>query len=86
MRLMGAGLLKPKNPILGADIAGRVEAVGKNLILAVNGYHPLSDYKRALNPNGLYVAAGGFMAQVFQAILLGPLISIEGIRNWAAWA
>lgn len=28
MRLMGAGLLRPKNPRLGADIAGRVEAVG----------------------------------------------------------
>jgi len=30
VRLMGAGLLKPENPILGADIAGRVEAVGRN--------------------------------------------------------
>src|SRR5437763_17194649 len=29
-RLM-SGLLKPKNTILGADIAGRVEAVGKNV-------------------------------------------------------
>jgi len=28
IRLMGAGLLKPKHKILGADIAGRVEAVG----------------------------------------------------------
>ena len=28
IRLMGAGLLKPKHRILGADIAGRVEAVG----------------------------------------------------------
>ena len=27
IRLMGNGLLKPKNKILGADIAGRVEAV-----------------------------------------------------------
>ena len=28
---MGGGLLKPKNTILGADIAGRVESVGKNV-------------------------------------------------------
>ena len=31
IRLMAGGLLKPKNPILGADVAGRVEAVGSNV-------------------------------------------------------
>ena len=31
MRLMGVGLFRPKNTILGADIAGRVEAVGRNV-------------------------------------------------------
>ena len=31
VRLMGAGLLKPKNQILGADLAGQVEAVGRNV-------------------------------------------------------
>jgi NADPH:quinone reductase-like Zn-dependent oxidoreductase len=31
IRLMGGGLLKPKYNRLGADIAGRVEAVGKNI-------------------------------------------------------
>jgi NADPH:quinone reductase-like Zn-dependent oxidoreductase len=31
VRLMVCGLLKPKNKILGADIAGRVETVGRNV-------------------------------------------------------
>ena len=31
IRLMGGGLLKPKYTRLGADVAGRIEAVGKNV-------------------------------------------------------
>src|SRR5512136_3068519 len=31
VRLMAGGVLKPKNTILGADVAGRVEAVGRNV-------------------------------------------------------
>ena len=38
-----------------------------DLILAVNGYHPISDYMRALKPEGTYVVAGGSMFQLFQA-------------------
>jgi NADPH:quinone reductase-like Zn-dependent oxidoreductase len=29
------------------------------MILAVNGYHPIGDFKRALTPNGIYGMAGG---------------------------
>ena len=49
-----------------------------DLILAVNGYHPISAYKRALAPRGIYVMAGGTPAQIFQAMLLGPLMSKNG--------
>jgi len=46
-----------------------------DLIFAVNGNHPLSAYQRALNPQGIYVCAGGALSQLFQAMLLGPLVS-----------
>lgn len=46
-----------------------------DLILAINGYHPLLAYRRALSPQGIYVCAGGTIPQVFQAMLLGPLMS-----------
>ncbi len=49
-----------------------------DLIFAVNGYHSLSAYKRALNPQGIYVCAGGTLPQFFQAMLLGSLMSRTG--------
>lgn len=39
-----------------------------DLILAVNGYHPLSHYLHALTPQGSYVVAGGSMRQLFRAM------------------
>jgi len=49
-----------------------------DLIFAVNGYHSLSAYKRALNPQGIYVCAGGTLPQIFQAMLLGSSMSRKG--------
>jgi NADPH:quinone reductase-like Zn-dependent oxidoreductase len=49
-----------------------------DLILAANGYHPISAYKRALSPKGIYVMSGGSLTQVFQAMLIGPLVSMTG--------
>ncbi|MDM5326649.1 NAD(P)-dependent alcohol dehydrogenase [Neobacillus sp. CF12] len=46
-----------------------------DLILGVNGHQPISDYKRTLKPNGIFVHVGGSSAQMFQAMTLGPWIS-----------
>ncbi|MHB1459040.1 MAG: NAD(P)-dependent alcohol dehydrogenase [Armatimonadota bacterium] len=52
-----------------------------DLIFAANGYHPLAAYKRALGPRGIYVMSGGTMAQAFEAMLLGPMMSRAGGRK-----
>lgn len=38
-----------------------------DLILAVNGYHPIAHYLRVLEPEGTYVVAGGSMLHWLQA-------------------
>ena len=49
-----------------------------DLILAANGYHPISAYKRSLRPGGVYVVTGGSTAQMFEAMLLGPWVFRTG--------
>jgi NADPH:quinone reductase-like Zn-dependent oxidoreductase len=49
-----------------------------DLIFAVNGYHSLRAYQRALCPEGVYVCAGGTMPQIFEGMLVGPRISRNG--------
>jgi NADPH:quinone reductase-like Zn-dependent oxidoreductase len=55
-----------------------------DVILGVNGYHRLKDYQRALTPTGTYVMLGGKPAQIFEALLLGPLRSRKGGQTLAA--
>ena len=52
-----------------------------DLILAVNGYHSILAYRKALSPNGICVVAGGSMSQIFQAMLLGPFVSKFGNKK-----
>jgi NADPH:quinone reductase-like Zn-dependent oxidoreductase len=73
---------------LGADhvIDYKKEDFTKNgqqydLILAVNGYHPISAYLRALKSEGIYVVAGGSMLQLFQAAGNGKRISKTGSQK-----
>lgn len=44
-------------------------------IIAVNGYNPISKYKKCLKPNGIYVAVGGPL-QGIEGGLLGPIMSL----------
>ncbi len=49
-----------------------------DLILAVNGFHPISDSLRLLEPEGTYVVAGGSMVQLIQAARKGKQTSKTG--------
>ncbi|MFI5336267.1 MAG: NAD(P)-dependent alcohol dehydrogenase [Opitutales bacterium] len=55
-----------------------------DLILAVNGNRSIFDYRRLLSPRGTYVMIGGGVAQLFQALLLGPWLSLAGGRKLGA--
>ena len=57
-----------------------------DLILAVNGYHSIFAYRRALRPRGRYVFVGEgsnahLFRSMFQAMLLGPLLSKRSGRK-----
>jgi NADPH:quinone reductase-like Zn-dependent oxidoreductase len=52
-----------------------------DLILAANAHHSIFDYRRALSQNGIYVMAGGGLPQIFQAMLLAPLLSRLGSKK-----
>jgi NADPH:quinone reductase-like Zn-dependent oxidoreductase len=55
-----------------------------DLILGANGHHSIFEYKRSLTPKGTYVMSGGSEAQMFQALVLGPLISESRGRKLGA--
>ncbi len=49
-----------------------------DLILAVNGYHSLRAYRRALKPQGVCICVGGDLSQILEVILFGKLFSQKG--------
>jgi NADPH:quinone reductase-like Zn-dependent oxidoreductase len=48
-----------------------------DLILDNAVHRPISDYKRALGPEGIHIVVGGSMARVFQLLLLRPWLSMS---------
>jgi NADPH:quinone reductase-like Zn-dependent oxidoreductase len=49
-----------------------------DLILGANAHHSIFDYRRALSQDGIYVIVGGGLPQIFQGMLLAPLLSRIG--------
>jgi NADPH:quinone reductase-like Zn-dependent oxidoreductase len=52
-----------------------------DLILGVNAHHSISDYRRALNQHGVYVAVGGGPGRILEALLLGSFLSQLGRKK-----
>ncbi len=52
-----------------------------DLILDIAGYHSILDYRRALSSNGIYSMVGGSRFTIFQALFIGPLISMGGSKK-----
>lgn len=53
-----------------------------DLIISTAGFRSIFDYKRVLCPKGIYVTTGGSLKQIFQAMLIGPLISMFGKKKF----
>jgi len=52
------------------------QSIKYDWIFAINGYHTLSEYKRCLTRHGTYMAIGGEIKQIMQAIFSGPFRSL----------
>jgi NADPH:quinone reductase-like Zn-dependent oxidoreductase len=52
-----------------------------DLILDIKTNRSIFNYTRVLCPNGIYVTVGGSMVRLFQALLLGPWISLISNKN-----
>ena len=50
-------------------------------ILDIAGGHTIFEFRRALEPRGIYTAIPGSVPQLFQTMVVGPLISLFGRRK-----
>lgn len=47
-----------------------------DLILGVNGYQSIFHYRKMLTPTGRYIAIGGALPQILQAVALGRIVAL----------
>jgi NADPH:quinone reductase-like Zn-dependent oxidoreductase len=63
VRIMGFGLIKPKHKILGSDLAGQVEAVGRNVKQFQPGFTPYCTPSQYVQTSAVARQSGLFKSQ-----------------------
>jgi NADPH:quinone reductase-like Zn-dependent oxidoreductase len=90
-RLMGSGLLRPKNVMLGADIAGRVEAVGRKIEqfrpgdevygdLSVCGWGGFAEYV-TVPESALAAKPANLTFEQAAAVPQAAIVALQGLRD-----
>ena len=90
-RLMGSGLLKPRKMMLGADVAGRVEAVGRNIKqfrpgdevygdLSGCGWGGFAEYVSAPE-NALALKPTNLTFEEAAAVPQAAIVALQGLRD-----
>jgi NADPH:quinone reductase-like Zn-dependent oxidoreductase len=88
---LSSGLLKPKNQILGSDIAGRVEAVGKNVKqfkpgdevfgdISANGWGGFAEYACA-REDAFALKPANLSFEEAAAVPMAAVTALQGIRS-----
>lgn len=88
IRFMGAGLLRPKHTILGADIAGQVEAVGGGVtkfhpgdeVFGDGGYGGFAEYV-CVSADRMVPKPSGITFEEAAAVPMAGLTALQGLRD-----
>jgi NADPH:quinone reductase-like Zn-dependent oxidoreductase len=88
IRLMGAGLLTPKHKILGADMAGHVEAVGGTVkqfrpgdeVFGEGSYGGFAEYACA-DENRFVLKPANLTFEEAAAVPMAALTALQGLRD-----
>lgn len=88
LRFMGGGLLRPKHKILGADMAGRVEAIGANVkqfkpgdeVLGDGGYGGYAEYA-CVDENKFVFKPADLTFEEAAAMPMAALTALQGLRD-----
>lgn len=91
IRLFDGGILKPTKPILGADVAGQVKAVGKNVKqlqpgdevfgdISGSGWGGFAEYVCA-NENALVLKPGNMPFEQAAAVPMAAVTALQGLRD-----